>query len=393
MPRISQKYIAFLGVVVGIYFVLLYFMPQRFNWFISLYQKDKNPFGAYVFKTLIDHSWLDPIQTSNKTIYELKDLGDSSLLVLCETFSISPSEQETLLNLVEQGKTALISAHQMDSVFTDSLGAGLNGFSFRFYIDQIWGTDSTGLKFINRPFDTGKTYWLPKQMLSQYFESYDTTRSEVIAKNTDGKPVLLRISHGKGAILLSSTPLMFSNFAILKSQNHEFVAGIMSNLPEGSLHWTEYYQMGRMEAKTPLRYILGDPALKWAFFSLMITVLILMVFEAKRDQRVIPIITPLKNETLDFVKTIARLYYQKKDHKDLAIKKILFITEYLRQHLQIDVNEDMSEVIGKVAAKTLSDKQDVKKLFDQMNHISSTRYVSAEELKVFMHQAEQILNK
>jgi hypothetical protein len=392
-PRINQKYLAFLGVLVVLYFVLLYFMPQRFNWFITLYQKDKNPFGAYVFKTLIDHSWLGPVQTSNKTIYELGDLDASSLVVLCEDFSMSSSEQETFLNLVEHGKTALISAHHMDSVFTDTLGVRLNSLSFNFYIDQIWGADSTGLRFMKKPWDNGAIYWLPKQMLSQHFVSFDSARTEVIAINTDGNPVLLRIAHGKGIILLSSTPLMFSNFAILNSQNEAYIAGLMSCLPTGSLHWTEYYQLGRMEATTPLRYILSEPALKWAFFTLIFTTLILMLFEAKRDQRIIPIISPLKNETLDFVKTISRLYYQKKDHKDLATKKILHITEYLRQHLQIDINEDLNEVIGKVAAKTLSDEQDVKIFFDQMNQISSSRYISAIELKTFMDRAEQILNE
>ena len=236
-------------------------------------------------------------------------------------------------------------------------------------------------------------YWLPNQMLSQYFVSFDSARTEVIAENTDGDPVLLRIAYGKGTILLSSTPLMFSNFAMLNSQNEEYIAGIMSCLPTSSLHWTEYYQLGRMEATTSLRYILSEPALKWAFFTLMISILILMFFEAKRDQRIIPIIKPLKNETLDFMKTISRLYYQKKDHKDLASKKILHITEHLKQHMQIDINEDLSDVIGKVAAKTLSDEQEVKKLFDQMNKISSSRYISALELKIFMARAEKIVNE
>ena len=393
MPRINQKYIVFLGVLVGLYFLLLFFMPQKFNWFISLYQKDKNPFGALVFKSLIDQSWFSEVNTSNQSLFELTDLEDPNLLVLCQDFKVTNSEVEALLNLVNEGKSVVISANQMDSIFTDTLGVKMNSLSFNFFVDKIWGEDSLGLRFIETPFDTSKTYWLPEQLLPQFFSSYDPQRTEVIAENTNGKPVLLSIRHGKGKLLLSSTPLMFTNFSILKSNNQAFMAGLLSILPTGSLHWTEYYQMGRMEAQTPLRYVLGEPSLKWAFYTLMISILLFMGFESKRNQRVIPVIIPLKNETLDFVKTVSRLYYQKKDHKALAVKKMLHLTDYLKQHLQIDVNEDISIVISKLAAKTGSDVEKVKMLFDQMNHISNASYITANELKEFMERLRVVKDK
>ena len=393
MSRINQKYIVFLGVLVGLYFLLLFFMPQKFNWFISLYKKDKNPFGALVFKSLIDQSWFSEVNTSNQSLFELTDLEDPNLLVLCQDFKVTNSEVEALLNLVNEGKSVVISANQMDSIFTDTLGVKMNSLSFNFFVDKIWGEDSLGLRFIETPFDTSSTYWLPEQLLPQFFSSYDPQRTEVIAENTNGEPVLLSIRHGKGKLLLSSTPLMFTNFSILKSNNQVFIAGLLSILPAGSLHWTEYYQMGRMEARTPLRYVLGEPSLKWAFYTLMIAILLFMGFESKRTQRVIPVITPLKNETLDFVKTVSRLYYQKKDHKALAVKKMLHLTDYLKQHLQIDVNEDISIVISKLAAKTGSDVEEVKLLFDQMNHISNASYITANELKEFMERLRVVKDK
>ncbi|MCK5469934.1 MAG: hypothetical protein KAI99_15540, partial [Cyclobacteriaceae bacterium] len=182
------------------------------------------------------------------------------------------------------------------------------------------------------------------------------------------------------------------NFSMLRSDNHAFVAGILSHLKSGSLHWTEYYQLGRMEASTPLRYVLSEPSLKWALYILMITILVSMVFEVKRAQRVIPVISPLQNETLDFVKTISRLYYQKKDHKDLAVKKMLHFTDHLKQKLHIDINDEISEVISKVAAKTGSDEREVTLLFDQMNHISNASYISAKELKLLLDRMEECVN-
>lgn len=393
MSRLNWKYISFLAMLVGFYFLLLYFMPRKFNWFVTLYQKDKDPFGAYVFKSLIDNSWLTQINTSNKTLYELQDSEDPNLLILCERFDVTQSEMETLLNQVKGGKSAIISSHQMDTTFTDSLGLKINPHSYKFYFDKIWGEDSLGVKFVLAPFDTSKTYWLPEQFLPQYFESFDPSTTNVIAKNTHGKPVFLNVRFGKGNLLLSSTPLVFTNFSMLRSDNHEFVAGILSFLKSTTLHWTEYYQLGRMEASTPLRYVLSEPSLKWALFILMITILVSMVFEVKRKQRIIPVISPLKNETLDFVKTIARLYYQKKDHKDLAVKKMLHFTDHLKQKLHIDINDEISEVIIKVAAKTGSEEKEVKLLFDQMNYISNASYISAKELKLLLDRMDECVMK
>ena len=393
MFKINWKYMAFLATLLLLYFLLLYFMPQRFNWFVTLYEKDKDPFGAYVFKTLIDNSWITDVNTSHQTAFELQHLEEPNLFVLCEELSVSTSEIEALLNLAHDGKSILISAHQMDTVFTDSLQLKINTLSFQFYLDKLWGIDSLGIKFTKEPFDTAKTYWFPEQLLPQYFEEYDPSANEVIAVNTQGKPVLVNLKFGKGNVLVSSTPLVFSNFSMLRSDNYDLVAGILSQLQPGALHWTEYYQLGRMEASTPLRYVLSEPALKWALYILMLTILLFMAFEMKRGQRIIPIITPLKNETVDFVKTISRLYYQKKDHRNLAAKKILHFTDYLKQHLYIDIDDEISEIIEKVAAKTGSTEKDVKLLFDQMNFISNASYISAKELKLFLNRIENIIKE
>ena len=180
---------------------------------------------------------------------------------------------------------------------------------------------------------------------------------------------------------------------MLKEDNHQFVAGILSTLPEGSLHWSEYYQLGRLEAQTPLRYILSEPSLKWAFYITISGIILFMIFESKRTQRVIPVIAPLKNDTLVFVKTIARLYYLKKDHKQLAAKKILHFVDHLKQKLLIDVNDEVGEVISRVAAKTGSSEEDVRAVMDMINKISASKYISSDDLRTFVTKADDLLKE
>lgn len=393
MSKVNLKYLSFLAVLVTLYLAMLYFMPQRFNWTVTYYQRDKNPFGAYVFKSLADKSWIGQVNTSNRTIFELRDFEEPNLLVICNNFDISDVEMESILQLLEAGKTIFIASSQIDTLLTSRFGIKMSGINFEFLLQSMWGGDSAGVSFGYPHEMRDATYWLPRQLLNQSFVEYDPNIAEVIAKNTDDDPVLLKVRHGGGILLLSSTPMVFANFSMLKDDNYKYVAGMLSDIEGGKLHWTEYYQLGRMEAQTPLRYILSEESLKWAFYIAIFSIIIFMIFESKRTQRIIPIITPLKNETLVFVKTIARLYYQKKDHKQLANKKMIHFLDHLKQKLRIDVNEEIGSVINTVAAKTGSDVEEVRLLFDQINRISNVRYISADELKIFVLRIEAVLNE
>ncbi len=383
MTKYQWRYLVFLGVILAIYFLFLYLMPPKFNWTVTLYKNDKNPFGAVVLRDVLNKSWFGTLTTSNRTIYELQEMEEPNLFILCESFATSPSEMEILLNEVRNGRTLFLSTSMLDSLSKDSLNVSMNEFSFGFVMSQIWGKDSTGLHFVHPAFDTTENFWLPSQLLSQYFQRYDADQWSVIAVNSNGKPVLLKRTLGEGMILLSSTPLMFSNFSILKSHNDAFASAALSLCRPGSLHWTEFYQLGRMEAQTPLRYILSEQSLAWAFYITFITIFLMMIFDAKRMQRIIPVIEPLKNDTLDFVKTIARLYYHKQDHKGLAMKQMLHFTDYLKFQLLIDVNEGVTENIPKIAAKTGASEKEVRKLFDTMVVINNALFITARELRQF----------
>ncbi len=390
MLKINPKYLVFLFAIFGLYLLLLVFMPRKFNWNVTFYQKDKNPFGGYVFKSLADESWVGPVNTSNKTLFELGNLEEDNLLVICNIFEISESDLESLLDLLESGKTVIVAANMIDTLLTNRVQVEMNKWDFRFIFDNLWGTDSTGLSLSDRNQHASKSYWLPAQLAAQHFQRFDSLNTQVMAQNHKGRPVLLKIPHEAGSLILCSVPMVFSNFSMLTADNNEFVAGILSLVQGGDVHWTEYYQMGRMEAQTPLRYVLAEPALTWAFYVSMFSIMVFMAFEAKRRQRVIPVIEAPKNETLTFVKTIARLYYQKKDHKHIANRKILHFMDHLKQRMLIDMHENIDAVINKVAAKTGSREEEVRLLFEQINYIGTVNAISAKELHALVTGIDNI---
>jgi hypothetical protein len=166
------------------------------------------------------------------------------------------------------------------------------------------------------------------------------------------------------------------------------VSATLSCLPDSDIRWTEFYHLGRREAKTPLRFVLTNEPLAWAYYIVIGSVLLFMLFEAKRRQRIIPVIKPPANTSLEFVSTIGNLYYQGGDHKNMAEKKINFLLEQIRTRYLLKTTQFNDEFIGALAAKSGHSKEQVETLFRAISFITSSTMISAGQLVDLNHKIE-----
>ena len=326
------KYILYISLAIGLFVTVKLLSPKQYDWNMTLAHDDKNPYGTFAFNQLLPELFRgNKISHSYKTIYEIKDsLGlRDNIIIISSNFSADSEDCKVLLQHVQAGGTAFISAQYFWGHFSDTLQ--LETYDYFFRSGHIFSKrDSSFLKFANIRLDTAQEYFYRRDNIHNYFSRFDTTRTTVIAKNDYNNPVTVRMQIGKGNLILNSTPLIFSNIYLLSSGNHEFVSKTLSYLPANDVTWTEYYQLGRMEVGTPLRFILANEPLRWAYYIAIVSLLLFMIFEMKRKQRIIPIIKPLSNTTLEFVRTIGNLYFQNSEHKSIAEKKINFFMDRLR---------------------------------------------------------------
>jgi len=174
--------------------------------------------------------------------------------------------------------------------------------------------------------------------------------------------------------------MAFTNIYLLAGTNNEFVSNTLSYLPQSKVYRTEYYHLGRMEAETPLRFILTTEPLKWAYYITFVSILLFMLFEAKRKQRIIPIIPPLANTTLEFVSTIGNLYYQKADHKNIAEKKIQFFLEQIRTNYYLSTNQRDDLFITSLAKKTGNSEETTRSLMKKIDQVLSSSQIDKDTL-------------
>ena len=353
----------------------------------TLAHDDKDPYGAQVLNDLMPEILGDnEIYYNRFTLYELEyDFTPGvNLLIIAEFFGAGEEDIEVLLDNVSRGMNALVVAENMPYLEEElDFDTDYDQFSYMISADQ----DSSTLSFVNSRLPD-QDFKYKRDAINSYFDEVKDLSYEVIAKNKDGKPIAIRVKRGEGALILCSTPLAFTNNYMFFEDNHEFVSTMLSFLPERDLIWTEYYQLGRVEADTRMRVILNTPPLRLAYFITIAAVLLFMLFEAKRKQRIIPIVKPLSNTTLEFIGTIANLYLRKKDHTDIALKRIQYFQEYIHTHYFMSFKKFDEHFFEKLAAKSGNSVVDVKKLFELIRKIKDSKRVSMNELKQLSDKIE-----
>ena len=380
--RKDWKYILYISLAFGLFVGVKLMSPKQYNWSVTFAHNDKNPFGAFAYSNLLPGIFSGKtISHSYKTIYELRDSLSvaENIVIVSSIFSADKEDTRALLAHAENGASVFISAEYFRGHFSDSLR--VSTYDYFFKVPHVFGNeDSAYLKFSNPRLDTLKEFYYRRNNIHNYFSQFDSAHTSIVAKNDYGYPVTIRIKVGKGNLILNSTPLAFTNIYLLSSHNHEFAEGTLSFLPPEDVTWTEYYHLGRMEASTPLRFILTNEPLRWAYYITIFSILTFIFFEMKRRQRIIPVIKPLTNSTLDFVSTIGNLYLQSGDHKNVAEKKIQFWLDQLRTKYLINTSSLDEKFIFTLSKKAGKNEAEIRDLASTITSVRSREKISSEEL-------------
>ncbi|MBS1491506.1 MAG: DUF4350 domain-containing protein [Bacteroidetes bacterium] len=380
------KYFLYLASLLVFLAYLLLSKDKKYDWNVSLAHDDKNPYGTYVLNQLLQPT--QKIKHNYKTFYELKDSisQQASILILAQHFLPDREDTRAMLKYVQAGGHIFIAANDLSGKLADTLGVQTKDIFFE-NPGHYESSDSMYIRLSNTQLDTARQYYFKKQNTFSYLAPADTSikkselaKTAIVAKNENQKAVALKVYFGKGFFILSSTPLVFTNLYILENNRTQLISFLLSYLPPNELYWTEYYQAGRLEARSPLRFILLTEPLRWAYYITITAILIFILFEAKRKQRIIPVIKPLANTSLEFVGTIAGLYFEKADHKSIALKKILFFNESVQSRYHFTTHAGSLHYVQSLSLKAGVDEPVVQRLTKSILLVLSKDKISAEEL-------------
>jgi len=209
-------------------------------------------------------------------------------------------------------------------------------------------------------------------------------RGATLAADERGRPVLVRLDHGRGHFYLCSVPLAFGNYWVLRPRTANFAFAALSYLPAGRpAWWDEYQKQGREGEQSTLRVLLAHPALRTAYYLVLVVGLLFVLVEARRRQRIIPVLNPLPNTTLLFTRTVAGLYQQGRNHAQIAEKKTALFLDYLRTRF----HEPAPDLADETFRERLSQKAGVPRprvdeLVRLINHARTAPAVTDQQLLI-----------
>lgn len=375
-----RRYLIIGALLLIAYMALQYYKPKPLDWRPTYLKEDKIPYGTYIlYERLPDLFPNAKVSIKRKAIYNtLKEdtvSGQSNYLLVAPEVNIDKLDYAQMVRYMQKGNHIFIAASRIKGVLFDTLKTSLS--------DNLYFKSGKkyAINFVNPALRRDIDYYFDKGICEQYFAKVDTSKATVLSMREGNTPNFVRYTYGKGALYILPNPELFSNFNLLRENGSDYAAKALSYLPNAErLIWDEYFTRPDSGNQSPLRVLFKYDQLRWAYYITLFSLIVFVLFDIKRRQRIIPIISRPKNTSVEFVETVGRVYYQQRNNRDIADKKINYWLEYLRNKYRlrtVNLNEEFKETL---LSRTGATAETIEALFVELQYLSGGYSVSDQDL-------------
>lgn len=369
---------------------------------VTLASNDTAPMGGKVFRNIAGEVFGDFVFENNaqpfdtwykKFLVDYYQENGSAYVLVSPFVSAHKKEAEEMQDFIRAGNTMLVITDGVSDAFKEVFEIGIEEFPFSLSSNPYGLTDT--YKYL------GDSLSLDTTRFGYYFFPFtsiiDTLQEEkVVTRNVFGTPDGLEMEIGSGKLILVTNAEAVSNYFLLTGENYRYAVGLLShlNFNPDAIYWDEFYRrnMNRPgEDQSIFSAILANPALRWAFWLLVILCAIAILTNLFRRQRVIPVRKPNRNTTVEFTQTIARLYYNKRDNRNIALKMIQHFMEHIRSNFYLPHHKLDDAFATVLAGKTNQLIPKTQRLVQRMWNIQQGGEVSDDQLLELNRQLTELL--
>ncbi len=363
--------------------------PKPLNWRPSYTANDKIPFGCHVLFEELPVLFPEvDIQRTEETpfsvLFERDTTRYANYIFINDALNFDQQETNKLLEFVDSGNDVFMAATFFGYPLSDTLNIDV-------YSEYAVQQDTIALNLTNPAFNN-ESYTMDRGHYKTHFISIDTLNTTILGHlqfrkkdfiqggtNSYKHLNFIKVQFGEGYFYLNTTPQAFTNYYLLNN-NQQYAANTLSYLKQQNVLWDNYQKAGRIVIDSPMRFVLNQQALKWAYYLTVVGLLIFVIFRAKREQRIIPIIDPLPNTSVDFAKTVGGLYYQHRNYTNLIAKKLNYFLEFVRSHYYLNTSTISDKTATDLAAKSGKSLEETKALLDYIIYLKNKPLHSEKEL-------------
>lgn len=379
--------IIFIGIVVGLFVILLLIAggqaAQQEAKYVDLSRlgygyKDKKPGGTYVFYKYLPSLFYGskpkvvtkPFARTMGRDADFRQSEDIVYMLVADKLYASEKDIKSMLDFVEKGNQLFLAVRQPDSLLADQLG---------FAVDDMDVGGNTQ-HFVNPNFAPDTAFGAPKLAGGSYFTKLDSAKTTILGRQQNQRINFVRIHHGNGSVLLLLNPASLTNYFLVQPGNVRSLEREIAYAKEGyRLYWDEYYKYLHTKQSDDFsewQVLMRYPAMRWALWLALLLLVLYVLFESKRRQRIIPDRVVLANNSLEFVDTLGQLYYQQHNNKNLAQKMIGHWLEYVRSRFYLNTQQLDLTFTATLARKAGVEEAAVRHIVDCIHDIQLSEQVS-----------------
>lgn len=400
-----------IGTVVLILLVLVIIQSKKnshvFDEHLTFNRSDKIPYGTYVAYNSLSHLFPNAsIALNNKQPGLLDSLfgtiDKEALIIISPWFRADEFEMKKLIEFVKNGNNVFISSAVLSYDVQNILHCEAPGaYDVNDNLALNDNLDSFSVSLVKPPFSENQEYGCPGIRYESYFSKYDSAISTVFGNGIYMLPNFIQLKSGQGSIYFHLTPLSFSNYFLLHNENINYYNKALSVIPKDTkkIIWDEYYLHKRYygsysgnrgrKSNSMISVLMKNSSYRAALLLLMAMIVMFVLQEMRRKQRIIPVIAKPGNDSLDFVKTIGRLYHEKGNHIDLAKKMSAYFLEHIRNKYKISTSKLDDDFVLALQKKTGQPEDIIKEIVSFINYIQDAPGITDEQLANFHRQLEE----
>jgi hypothetical protein len=409
----SHWFIVFIIIILGFTLLVELHTPKKFSWVQSYNHTDYNPFGCAIFDSIMSRSMHGQYRYNvvRKTFPQILNEHFEErhgYIMLSDQLNMSKVDVDAMLSLANRGNYILLAGESIkeDSDYlAKALHLRYNQIDYSYY-QSIFNADaSVDKRTLMWDGDTRRyhshQYQVQRYLTRAYFREVDSVYCEVLlsqycvetTKEVEKIPVAVLLHYGKGVIIVSANPLLFTNYNMIYN-GPSLPFRLISVM--GPVHITRLETRDNLNAgstASPFSYITTQPPLSMAVSLAMITVLIFLLTSARRRQWAIPVEKKVKSQTLSFVSHIGMLYYLYHDNADLVRKRMFYFTDEIRRDYHIEISDPSNDNIAakKISQQTGVAEGTVKLLLHQIH--SEINDIDDEDTKDLIDTMDDIIKK
>ncbi|HRO42435.1 MAG TPA: hypothetical protein PL009_06345 [Flavipsychrobacter sp.] len=370
---------------------------KKTSWRVTLDKKDKKPYGGFLAYQSLQYFFpkADILALSRGFRYGSIDSkmmshknGKTLLVAVGLDFYLSEIELKKLIAFVKEGNEVIIFARQFDDKLQQLLHCKTIDHGYEETPLNTHNDGSLNLKSLTVANSTKTFGYHGRSILASFIQLNDTTdlekKNEVdsstfkhtipdILGSAKNNPNFIRYKLGDGHISLHAAPLVMSNYFLLQNDNKDYLQRIWNTFPNNisRIYWNDYFK--RNSKASDLSVLLNYPATRWAFFIAIFGLLVYVLFESKRRQRIIPVLTSPENNSVSFVETVGRLYYNHGNHTNLGEKIIQHFFEWVRTHYFLSTTRLDEQFERQLIQKSALPETTIKTLLERIKAVHIER--------------------